>query len=176
MHRRIDLEAYLSRGLNRIIETPPGMRVTLLSFRQLVEAGHRKTIDYPEKIRRRFDEGHRCIGVYCESELAHVAWLTVGSLPIDDGVPSVFADKLGGAFDGFTEPEFRGRGCLTLAVQEICMEAQRAGLTRVLAAIHPGNAASRHVHEKLGFTRIGPIQYSRVMWRERFEFPEEVLR
>lgn len=170
------MEAYISRDLHQIVEVPQDMRVATLSFDQLIAAGHQKTVNYPEIIKRRFLDGHICIGVYCGEELAHVAWLTVGSLPIDLGVPTISSKGLGGAFDGYTKPEFRGRGCLTLAVQSICLEAQRAGLTRVLAAIHPDNAASLHVHEKLGFGRVGTIRYSRVLWRERFEFPEEVLR
>jgi GNAT superfamily N-acetyltransferase len=171
VYRTFDAVAYLADDLNMPPNTPAGITVGHLTYDDLIQGRHFKTLAYPELIRTRFDEGHLCIGVYCDGSLAHVAWLSLGRVPIDTGIPEIVAEGLGGVFDGFTLPEFRGRGCLTFAVQEMCTEGFRLGLTRVLAVIHADNGASRHVHEKLGFRYIGEIRYRRILWTEHFDHP-----
>lgn len=171
VYRTYDAVAYLADDLNMPPDPPSGIEVRLVAFHDLIEGGHFKALAYPELIRARFSDGHRCVGVYCEGTLAHVSWLTVGRLPIDPGIPDIVADGLGGAVDAYTIPEFRGRRCATYALQERCTEAYRLGLSRVLGAIHPGNRVNRHVFEKLGFRSVGEIHYRRILWTERFDHP-----
>jgi len=156
-------------------DVPDGVAAPLdvgrLTFDDLVEARYFKVVAYPEVIRARFAAGHHCIGARIDGELAHVAWLAVGTLPIDRGIPDIVATGVGGVYDVFTLDAFRGRGCMTHSIRRMLRDARGLGLTRLVAAIHPGNLPSISVFRKHGFERIGRLTYRRLLGRTQFDYP-----
>jgi GNAT superfamily N-acetyltransferase len=171
VYRSFAIDLYQSTRLDFREDLPENMTIREATQEDLVQGGHFKAVGFPEVTRRRFDEGFRCIAVYVDGNLAHASWLTIGRLPIDRGIQDLVADGIGGAYDCLTFPAYRGRGCLTHAIRSLCNRAGAEGLTRVIAAIHPGNRASIAGFERLGFRRIGQYKYVRVFGRTQTTHP-----
>lgn len=171
VYRAYSIDLYRCTELVQGGDLPAGTSVREIDFRELVQGAHFKALAYPDAIRHRFDAGERCFAVYIDDRFAHASWLTLGYLPIDRGIPDVVDDAMAGVYDCYTHPSFRGRGCLKHALRSICEQASAAGLTRAVAAIDPGNRASIAGFEKVGFSRIGPLRYAKVLGRVRYEHP-----
>jgi GNAT superfamily N-acetyltransferase len=171
VYRSFAIDLYQSTRLDFPEDLPENMTIHEATQDDLLQGGHFKAVGFPDVTRRRFEEGFRCVAVYVDGKLAHASWLTIGRLPIDRGIPDIVGDGLGGAYDCFTFPNFRGRGCLTHAIRHLCNRAGEEGLTRVAAAIHPGNRASIAGFERLGFRRIGEYRYVSILGRAQTTHP-----
>jgi len=55
----------------------------------------------------------------------------------------------------YVDPDARGRGIGRRLLEELCAEAERAGLYKLTSRIFATNAASRAVHRAAGFTEVG---------------------
>ncbi|UCB43906.1 MAG: N-acetyltransferase [Dehalococcoidales bacterium] len=55
----------------------------------------------------------------------------------------------------YVKEEFRGKGAGRKLMEDIMREGERVGLHTVLARIVTGNAVSIHLHESVGFERVG---------------------
>jgi ribosomal protein S18 acetylase RimI-like enzyme len=60
--------------------------------------------------------------------------------------------------DGFTEPEFRGRGIHSAATRWMLARERGTDVAHAVCVVHADNAAAQHVVRKLGFRRVGPIE------------------
>jgi hypothetical protein len=151
---------------------PPGIEIHELDEKSLVASGFFKAVAFPERVATRFAEGDRCVGIFFEGRIGHVAWMKFDAVPIDWGLPTVPVPGGVGIYDGFTLRDFRGRGAHTYSVLTRCSIAARLGADRVVSLITEENAASRHVNRKCGFEEAGRVRYSRLLWRERLEHPD----
>lgn len=148
-----------------------GAELRELDWPGLLDGEYFKAVHFPDLIRRRFDDGERCVGVFFEGRLGHVSWMTRGRLQIDRGIPVVPVVGGVGIYDMFTLPDFRGRGAQTHALQALCRMARGDGADRAVALVREGNAPSRHVFRKCGFAEIGDLRYRRRLWIERLDHP-----
>lgn len=55
----------------------------------------------------------------------------------------------------YVDDAYQGRGIGTLLLRALITASEDAGIWTLQAGIFPENAASIHIHEKLGFRRIG---------------------
>ena len=69
--------------------------------------------------------------------------------------------------DAVTLPEARGRGIASAAWSKIGDELARAGVSTLVAKVETGNAASRRVAEKAGFTPVAVMRHERTGVRRR---------
>jgi len=58
-------------------------------------------------------------------------------------------------FSMYVARDARGRGVGRLALGELCLAAERAGLAKLVSRIFPENHASRAVCRALGFREVG---------------------
>jgi GNAT superfamily N-acetyltransferase len=144
-----------------------GFEVVPLLMDDLRAHGFFKALYYPETLAERLEKGELCLGILVDGALAHVAWMAYGRLPLDPGLPDFPAGDAGGIYDMFTLPDFRRRGCQTLALVELERRAAEQGLRRTVAVVDPGNRPSLSVFERCGYQIRGRLSYRRVLWHSR---------
>ena len=71
--------------------------------------------------------------------------------------------------DAVTAPGARGRGIASAAWSTIAEELGKAGFSTLVAKVEAGNAASRRVAEKAGFSPIAVMQHERTVVSRRTE-------
>jgi GNAT superfamily N-acetyltransferase len=113
-----------------------------------------------DEVKRRYDFGDRCFGLFSDGRLAHVTWLHFGSCYIR-GLSLLLQldDRDGYLYGAFTGPAHRGRGLFHRALAEIASQSRSQGMNRLLGVVEEGNEASLHVFRKLGYELVGTIDY-----------------
>jgi GNAT superfamily N-acetyltransferase len=145
-----------SRASIRMPEVPG------LELRQLDEAEVRRlTADgephfFPGAVAASLERGDYCFGAFMDGQLVASGWYSM--VPIVQ-FGAVIGFRPGAAWEHrlFTRPEFRGKG-INAAIKLPAMETLAAlGRTRLINSIEWTNDASRHLHERVGYERIGSI-------------------
>lgn len=174
LSHRHELLVYVRRDLDA--DSPesldPGTEIRELDRDELIASGYFKAVAFPEMLEARFPLGDRCLGIFFDGRIGHVAWLAHEHCPLDIGLPDMPIPGGVALYDEYTLPEFRGRGAGTASVRRLCAMGHEDGSRYAVALIHEDNVASRHVHEKCGFGVAGPVVYRRRLWRETFEYPD----
>lgn len=154
-------------------QTPPRLGTAWLDMQDLLTWRFFKAVYYPEDMRARFRSGDLCLGVFVDENLAHVAWMAQDRLPLDPGLPVLAAAEAGGVYDMFTLPEFRRRGCQSIAIETLARRARAEGSRQLVTVVHPGNQASLSVFARHGFQKVGRLSYRKVSWKKRLLLIEE---
>jgi RimJ/RimL family protein N-acetyltransferase len=122
------------------------------------------------EVRRRLEEGQRCLIARHRGRPVHVAWVTRGRLPskyLGRDIP--LSPTEAATWGTFTAPEVRGRGVGPAVRAVMARELREAGYRRLLSVVQPENAASLRLCEKLGYRRIGVIGFLKLgPWRHDF--------
>jgi hypothetical protein len=122
-------------------------------------------IAYPklgeDELRRRWREGHECVGGWVGSALAHVRWDTRMRtyLPY---LKRVFVPLDGDTFvvEAFTSPTYRGQGLHALSTAFSFERARARGFARSITMVAWWNAAAlRVLREKAGRQVAGTVGY-----------------
>jgi phosphinothricin acetyltransferase len=81
-----------------------------------------------------------------------VAWASAGSYHSTPWYASIAEHSV------YVDRAHRGTGVGRVALEALCVEAERLGFSKLVSRIFPENVASRALHRKVGFREVGIYQ------------------
>ena len=111
-----------------------------------------------DRILRRWEAGNLCFVARHEGRIVACGWGTAAAAWTDYLHCAIeLAPGDAYLYDGYTRPEWRGRGIFQALCAEELRALQRAGHRRAIRATAVHNTVAMHVHARSGFRLIGSI-------------------
>jgi len=150
------------------------IEITVNDYHNLSKWLKKHSSDYPwiynqQEIEYAAQYGHLYASIYHQGEIVgyvKVALVWAYIEDYEDGIP-LEADEAF-IYDTFTLPKFQKRHFATKLLSAVLDHLKTSAVNFVFCHIPEWNIASRKLYQKLGFKKIAPVRYVRIMKRQYF--------
>lgn len=87
-----------------------------------------------------------------------------------------FPKKTGFVMDTFIHENYRGKNLFNLLISNVKLDLQKKGYKKLYCHIRTDNAVSVAAYEKNDFSRLGFVEYKRILWKTFFKYPQDILK